>query len=77
MKVRKVLDKKVGKTSYYKYLLTLPKKIIEEGNFDGSEVKVTLKGGGIFIEKQDSSIKKKKLTREEKAFRNELLKIIK
>ena len=29
MKIRKVLDKKVGDVSYFKYLITLPKDIVE------------------------------------------------
>jgi len=51
MKIRKVLDKKVGDVSYEKYLVTLPKKIVEESGLLGKEIKAVLEKGKIVIEK--------------------------
>jgi len=52
MKIRKVLDKKVGDTEYQKYLITLPKNIVKESNLLGKELKVKLEKGKIVIEKE-------------------------
>jgi hypothetical protein len=52
MKIRKVLDKKVGNVSYEKYLVTLPKKIVEESGLIGKEIKAVLEKGKIVIEKE-------------------------
>lgn len=52
MKIRKVLDKKVGDVSYEKYLITLPKKIVEESGLLGKELKAVLEKGKIVIEKE-------------------------
>jgi len=52
MKIRKVLDKKVGDVSYEKYLVTLPKKIVEESGLLGKELEVVLEKGMIIIEKE-------------------------
>lgn len=40
MKIMKAFDKKVGDTEYYKYRVNLPKKIVENSNLLGKEVKV-------------------------------------
>ena len=48
----KVFDKKVGDTEYYKYRINLPKKIAEDSNLLGKEVKVRLYKGKIIIEKE-------------------------
>jgi hypothetical protein len=40
MKIRKVLDKKVGDTEYQKYLITPPKHVVEESNLLGKNLKV-------------------------------------
>jgi hypothetical protein len=50
MKIRKVLDKKVGDVSYEKYLVTLPKKIVEESGLIGKEIKAELRNDKIIIE---------------------------
>lgn len=52
MKIRKVLDKKVGDVSYEKYLVTLPKKIVEDSGLLGKEIKAVLEKGKIVIEKE-------------------------
>jgi len=52
MKIMKAFDKKVGKTEYYKYRINLPKKVAEESNLLGKELKVRLEKGKIIIEKE-------------------------
>jgi len=52
MKIMKAFDKKVGDTEYYKYRVNLPKKIVEDSNLLGKEVKVRLEKGKIIIEKE-------------------------
>ena len=52
MKIRKVLDKKVGNTTYEKYLVTLPKKVVEESKLVGKELVAKLESGKIVIEKE-------------------------
>lgn len=47
----KAVDKKVGETTYYKYKINLPKKIVEESKFEGKEVEVKFEKGKIIIEK--------------------------
>lgn len=46
----KVLDKKVGDTTYYKYRVNLPKDIVEKSNLIDKEVKVKLNKDKIIIE---------------------------
>jgi len=50
MKIMKVLDKKVGDTTYYKYRVNLPKDIVEKSNLIDKEVKVKLNKDKIIIE---------------------------
>ena len=52
MKIMKVLDKKVGDVTYYKYRINLPKEIVEQSGFLDKEIKVELKKDKIIIEKQ-------------------------
>lgn len=52
MKIMKAFDKKVGNTEYYKYRINLPKKIVEDSNLLGKEVKVRLVKDKIIIEKE-------------------------
>ena len=40
MKVMKVIDKKVGDTTYYKYRINLPKEVVEKLNFLDKNLKV-------------------------------------
>jgi len=51
MRIRKVLDKKVGNTEYQKYLITLPKKIVEDSTLLGKNLKIKLEKGKITLEK--------------------------
>ncbi len=52
MKIMKAFDKKVGNTEYYKYRINLPKKVVEDSNLLGKEVKVRLAKEKIIIEKE-------------------------
>ena len=54
MKIRKVLDKKVGEISYYKYLITLPKDIVEDSKLKDKELKIKLKKKTITIEEKET-----------------------
>ena len=48
----KVLDKKVGETTYYKYRINLPKKVVEDSNLLDKEVQAREEKGKIVIEKE-------------------------
>jgi len=52
MKIRKVLDKKVGEKKYYRYLVVLPKELVENSNLLGKNLKVELKNEKIVIKKE-------------------------
>ena len=52
MKIMKAFDKKVGNTEYYKYRINLPKKLVDDSNLLGKEVKVKLEKGKIIVEKE-------------------------
>jgi len=51
MKIRKVLDKKVGDVSYFKYLVTLPKEIVESSELLDKKLKVETRNNKIIIQK--------------------------
>ena len=42
MKVMKVVDKKIGNTTYYKYRINLPKEAVEQLNLIDKELKVKI-----------------------------------
>lgn len=48
----KVIDKKVGDTTYIKYRINLPKKIVEDTKLLDKEVIVKEEKGKIIIEKE-------------------------
>ncbi len=52
MKIMKVLDKKIGDTTYYKYRINLPVKVVEESGFLDKEVEVELENKRIVIKKK-------------------------
>jgi hypothetical protein len=52
MKIMKSIDKKVGETTYYKYKINLPKKVVEDSRFEGKELNIKLDDGKIIIEKE-------------------------
>lgn len=51
MKIMKGVDKKIGDTTYYKYKINLPKKVVEESKFIDKELKINFDKGKIIIEK--------------------------
>ncbi|MDD5254312.1 MAG: hypothetical protein PHG05_04430 [Candidatus Nanoarchaeia archaeon] len=51
MKIMKVFDKKVGETTYFKYRINLPKKVVEDSKLLDKEIKVRLEKDKIVIEK--------------------------
>jgi len=51
MKIREVMDKKIGDTTYSKYLVTLPKEIVKNSKLIGKELKVMATENKIVIEK--------------------------
>lgn len=53
MKIIKVFDKKVGDAEYYKYRAPLPKKVAEDSNLIGKELKITTKNNKIIIEEEN------------------------
>jgi len=50
MKIIKVLSKKVKDTEYSKYLVNLPKKVVEESKLLGKDLKAKVEKGKIIIE---------------------------
>ncbi|MBI2452036.1 hypothetical protein HYV50_03075 [Candidatus Pacearchaeota archaeon] len=52
MKIMKSVDKKVGNTTYYKYKINLPKRVVEESKLLEKELKVELQDNKIVIEKE-------------------------
>ena len=52
MKIRQVLDKKVGETEYTKFLVTLPKDIVNESGLIGKDLKAKVEKNKIVIEKE-------------------------
>ena len=49
MKIMKSVDKTIGETTYYKYKINLPKKIIEENDFLEKNLKVETRNNKIII----------------------------
>jgi hypothetical protein len=52
MRIREVLDKRVGDKSYSKFLVTLPKDVVKESGLIGKELKVRVDKNKICIEKE-------------------------
>ncbi|KHO54649.1 MAG: hypothetical protein QT09_C0001G0018 [archaeon GW2011_AR18] len=52
MKIIKVLSKKVDNKEYSKYILNLPKDIVEQSNFFGKELKARIENHRIIIDKE-------------------------
>jgi hypothetical protein len=52
MKIREVLDKKVGKKEYKRYIVILPKEIVRESKLLGKNVKANLENDKIVIEEE-------------------------
>lgn len=52
MKIMKVVDKKIGDTTYIKYRINIPLRVAENSKLLDKEVKVKLEGKKIVIEKE-------------------------
>ena len=52
MKIREVLDKKIGDTEYTRYITTLPKDVVKKSKLLGKELKARVEKGEIIIEKK-------------------------
>jgi hypothetical protein len=50
MKIREVLDKKVGDVKYTRYILILPKDVVKESKLLGKELNAKIYRGKILIE---------------------------
>lgn len=48
----KVVDKKVGDKTYYRYRINLPKQIVEDSKLADKEVRVNLEEGKVIIKKR-------------------------
>ncbi|MEK6903792.1 MAG: hypothetical protein AABW64_04055 [Nanoarchaeota archaeon] len=53
MKIMKVIDKKVGDVTYYKYRINLPKEVVEKSGFLDKEIKASFKNKEIVIEENN------------------------
>ena len=52
MKVMKVVDKKIGNTTYYKYRINLPKEAVEQLKLLDKELRVKIEKDKLIIEKE-------------------------
>ncbi len=52
MKIIKAMSKKIGDKEYSKYLLNLPKEVVEESKLLGKELKAKTEKEKIIIEKE-------------------------
>jgi len=52
MKIMKVVDKKIGNKTYYKYRVNIPVRVAEDSNLLDKEIKINLEGKKIVIEKE-------------------------
>lgn len=52
MKIREVLDKKIGSTEYTRFITTLPKDIVKESRLLGKQLKAIAKKGKIILEEE-------------------------
>ena len=50
MKIREVLDKKVGSVKYMRYITTLPKDIVKESGLLGKKLKAKVEKKKIILE---------------------------
>jgi hypothetical protein len=60
MKIIKVMSKKIGDKEYSKYLLNLPKEVVEESKLLGKDLKARTESEKIIIEKDIKENKSKK-----------------
>ena len=51
MKIREVLDKKIGDMKYTRYIIILPKAVVQDSKLLGKELKAKYEKDKIIIEK--------------------------
>ena len=51
MKIREVIDKKIGNKEYKRYIVILPKDLVQDSKLLGKELKATLEKDKIILEK--------------------------
>lgn len=51
MKIREVLDKKIGEKKYSRYIVILPKDVVQDSKLLGKELKAKIQNGKIVLEK--------------------------
>lgn len=51
MKIREVLDKKIGDVKYTRYIVILPKNVVQDSKLLGKELEAKHEKGRIIIEK--------------------------
>jgi len=51
MKIIKVFSKRVKDTKYYKYIVNLPKEIVEKSKLEGKDLKARTEKNKIILEK--------------------------
>lgn len=54
MKIIKVLSKKVEGKPYYKYIVSLPKEVVENSNLEGKKLKAEVEKDKIYLTKEKS-----------------------
>ncbi len=52
MKIIRVLSKKLGDKKYIKYIVNIPKQVVENSNLLDKELKIESEKGKIIIEKE-------------------------
>ena len=52
MKIREVLDKKIGSIEYTRFITTLPKDIVRESRLLGKKLKAVTREGKIILEEE-------------------------
>ena len=52
MKIREVLDKKIGSTEYTRFITTLPKDIVKESRLLGKRLKAVARQGKVILEEE-------------------------
>ncbi len=55
MKIIKVLSKKIGDKEYSKYLVNLPKQVVEDSKLLGKDLKARVEKEKITLEKEKNS----------------------
>ena len=52
MRIREVLDKRIGKKKYTKFIVTLPKQVVANSKLLGEDLEIVAKNGEIKLQKR-------------------------